>query len=327
MSSQMFISVNETFLIREKLSNKILNKCLDFVVNQRNLNKENIENAYKTNISKIVKIPQKFYEEDIHIIIKTKFNKDYKYININKSIIFSDLENGAKKFLKKIDQFQLEKIYFFPKTYLSKNMVFQVLAKGNFYRPDKLSDICADLRANIASIVNDISAENIKVIKISKYLNNFKFLNVKDQLNEDIIKSFIFILDRYNKEDIKTSLTHGDFKFEHLFTIDGNIEYLVDWENVGIRSIFFDIMNFFIPWFVKRSFNFFEIKKYICKFIEDCLPNLKKDIQNKFEIYFCLYGLERYERLHNSRTVEFDIDEAYKRYNFLFKNLIKEISE
>ena len=71
----------------------------------------------------------------------------------------------------------------------------------------------------------------------------------------------------------------------------------------------------------------FEIKKYICKFINDYLPNLEKDIQNKFEIYFCLYGLERYERLHNGRTVEFNIDEAYRRYNFLFKELIKETSE
>ena len=327
MSSQMFISVNETFLIRDSLPNKILNKCLNFVVNHKNLDKENIENAYKTNISKLVKIPQKFYKEDVHVIIKTKFNKDYKYININKSIVLSNLENETKKFLKKIDRFQLEKINFFPKTYSNKKIVFQVLAKGNFYRPNKLSDICSNLKTNIASIINDISAENVREIKISKYLDNFKFLKVKDQLNLNIRRNFIFILNKYKKEDIKTSLTHGDFKFDHLSSINGNIEYLIDWENVGIRSIFFDLMNFFIPWFVKRSYNFFEIKKYICKFINDYLPNLEKDIQNKFEIYFCLYGLERYERMHNGRTVEFNIDEAYRRYNFLFKELIKETSE
>ena len=42
MSSQMFISVNETFLIRDSLPNKILNKCLNFVVNHKNLDKEKI---------------------------------------------------------------------------------------------------------------------------------------------------------------------------------------------------------------------------------------------------------------------------------------------
>ena len=95
-------------------------------------------------IFKISENSSKFYKEDVHVIIKTKFNKDYKYININKSIVLSNLENETKVF-KKIDRFQLEKSTFFQKLIQIKNS-FQVLAKGNFYRPNKLSDICSNLK-------------------------------------------------------------------------------------------------------------------------------------------------------------------------------------
>ena len=91
---------------------------------------------------------------------------------------------------------------------------------------------------------------------------------------------------------------------------------------VGIRSIFFDVMNFFIPWFQRRSYDYFEIKKYILKFIKKYTPSLQNDIKNKYDIYFSIYALERYKRIQNGRTKKFDIEDANKRYNNLFKNLI-----
>lgn len=321
----MFVSIDDTFLIRENIPYDLLDKCLNFIINQRNFNRTNIENAYKENSSKPIKILVKFYDEEVDIIIKTKFNKDLKFVNIKKSLIFNEYNFEVDKLLKKIDKFQLEKIKFFPKTYLSKNIVFQNLARGNSYLPDKLPDFSSNLLSNIAKVINELSLKNVSKTNISSYIAHFKFSKEKDPLNFKIINNFILLVNNYLKDNIKTSLTHGDFKFEHLFIFENNLEYLVDWENVGVRSIFFDLMNFFTPWFVKRSYNYSQIKNYISKFIVDYLPNLKKDIENKFDIYFCLYALERYMRMYNSRTIKFDLDEAYKRYNSLFKNLSEEI--
>ena len=46
-----------------------------------------------------------------------------------------------------------------------------------------------------------------------------------------------------------------------MYFLNNKLEYVIDWENVGIRSIYFDIFNFFTPWFVKRSYKFKKLKK------------------------------------------------------------------
>ena len=99
------------------------------------------------------------------------------------------------------------------------------------------------------------------------------------------------------------------------------MEYLIDWENVDLRSIFFDLLNFFTPWFVHRSYNYPQIKKYISKFIQNYLPHLQIFIQDKYDLYFAIFAMERYKRIDNARSIEFDINEAYKRYNFIFNKL------
>ena len=63
--------------------------------------------------------------------------------------------------------------------------------------------------------------------------------------------------------------------------------------------MFFDVFNFFIPWFAKRSYNYFEIKKFIINFIENYLPKLKSLIQGKYDLYFNLFMLERFLRIKN----------------------------
>ena len=108
---------------------------------------------------------------------------------------------------------------------------------------------------------------------------NLNFPKKKDPLNFKIINNFNLFINNYLEEKIITSLTHGDFKFEHLFVLENNLEYLVDWENVDLRSVSFDLFNFFTPWFVKRSYNYLQIKKFICEFAKDYLPNLKKNLR------------------------------------------------
>ena len=85
----MFISIDDTFLIRDNLSRELLIKCLNFVKNQRNLKKSKVEGAYKKNKPKSIKISKKIDHEKIDIIIKTKYNKDFKYINLT-SFIFNE---------------------------------------------------------------------------------------------------------------------------------------------------------------------------------------------------------------------------------------------
>ena len=127
--------------------------------------------------------------------------------------------------------------------------------------------------------------------------SNADFLGIKTPLREELSKPFL---------------------------LKDKLEYVIDWDTVGIRSIFFDVMNFFMPWFTKRSYNYFQIKEYILKFIDDYVPNLQNEIKNKYNIYFSIYALERYKRIHDCRTVEFDVNMAYERYNSLFKNITME---
>ena len=151
-------------------------------------------------------------------------------------------------------------------------------------------------------------------------MNDFESSYRKDKLNFEIIKIFKLKIQNFKSESLTTTLTHGDFKFEHLFILNHQLEYLIDWENVGLRSIFFDLFNFFVPWFVNRSYNYSQIKKHITEFIKTYLPKLNYYIQDRYDLYFCIFVLERYKRIHDA-TVEFDLDAAYKRFSSLFSKL------
>ena len=100
------------------------------------------------------------------------------------------------------------------------------------------------------------------------------------------------------------------------------LEYLVDWENVGVRSIYFDLFNFFVPWFVHRSHSYAEIKKFILKFIQNYLSQHFDVIEDKYDLYFSIFVLERYFRIEDKKNFEFNKNEGYKRFELLFKNLI-----
>ena len=317
----MFVNIDEIFFIKKKITQKKLKKCISIISNQKNSKILNIKEIYESYNLKKINFPHEIKEKDIDVIIKTKFNKDYKYINLNKSLILCKENKKIKSTLKKVYYYKVDKIKFFPKTYLLRKIVFQKLAKGKIYIPNNLSEFDSSLLSNIAFLVNKLSLRNNSKIKVSTYLNLNKFDKKVDKLNSKIISVFTEFLKKNPQETIRLSLTHGDFKFEHLFLIKGKLEYVIDWDCIGVRSIFFDVMNFFIPWFQKRSYDYFEIKEYILKFIKKYIPSLQNDIKNKYEVYFSIYALERYKRIQNARTTKFNINEAHKRYNDLFKKL------
>ena len=64
------------------------------------------------NIIHCLKLPKKILDEGVDIIIKTKFNNDYKFINKRKSEIFCEYIDLIMRF-KKYNQFNLQKIKFF----------------------------------------------------------------------------------------------------------------------------------------------------------------------------------------------------------------------
>ena len=115
MHNKMFINIDDTFLIREGMAHEVLNQCLSFVINQRGAKRAVVEKAYKNNISQAIELPQNLYDEGVDIIIKTKFNKDYKFLNLNKSVIFYEYKDMKSLSIDKIDRFQLSKIKFFHK--------------------------------------------------------------------------------------------------------------------------------------------------------------------------------------------------------------------
>ena len=322
----MFVNIDDTYFIKKKVTQKKLHECISFISNQKNIENIIVERAYKNNILKIILLPHSINEKDIDIVIKTKFNKDYKFINLDNKQILCESTLKINPTIKKINRFNLNKIKFFPETYISGKIVYQKLAKGNYFRPNNLSEFSRSLLKNLADVINNLSSLNKSNIKISTYLKDNNFRKKEDDLNFKIINIFFLILKKYHNKNIALSLTHGDFKFEHLFLLKNKLEYIIDWDTVDIRSIFFDVMNFFMPWFTKRSYNYFQIKRYILKYIDDYVPNLQNEIKNKYDIYFSIYALERYKRIHNCRTFEFDVNMAYKRYNSLFKNIIMEVN-
>lgn len=324
MSSQKFKSVNDEFLIRNSISDELLDKCFTFVINQRCIERTKVEEAYKKNISLSIEFPQNIKDEGVDVVIKSKFNNNDKFVNLNKSVIFYEYKNSGLR-IEKVKKLQLGNIKFFPQTHVSGDLIFQQLAKGIYFRPEKLSELSQNLTNNIAETINILSKLEKNKIKVSNYLDNLKFTETQDSLNFQILNTFILIIKNHKDEEINISLTHGDFKFEHLFTKDNQLEYLIDWENVGLRVIFFDLMNFFIPWFVHRSFNYFQIKDYINQFVKNYLSHLEDCIKEKYDLYFSVFALERYIRINDKKNLEFDKNKAYQRYNILFKSLANEL--
>lgn len=323
MSDKKFIYINNSFLIKDKISKRKLNESILFIIKKSDLKKEFINKAIKKNKIRKVSLPKSF---DVDIILKTKLNKDLKFINLGKSKIFYKKEVFSVFFLKKIQNYKLNRISFFPKTYLYKDMIFQQIAKGHFYRPNKLKDFNEDFFKNFSKVINIFISLNNKKIGVNRFIKNFKNTNFKDHLNLKILNTCILILKRKKKSSVKLSLTHGDLKFEHMYFLNNKLEYVIDWENVGIRSIYFDIFNFFTPWFVKRSYKFKKLKKFILNFLDYYMPKLGEDLKNNFDFYFAAFALERYIRLHKTRTVKFEMNTSYKRYYFLFNKIIKEIN-
>ena len=323
MSGKKFIYINNSYLIKDKISKRKLNKCILFIIKKSNLKKEFINKAIKKNKIREVNLPKNF---NVDIILKTKLNKDLKLINLGKSKIFHKKEAFSISFLKKIKNFKLNRISFFPKTYLYKDMIFQQIAKGYFYRPNKLKDFSESFFKTFSQVINIFISRNNKKIGVNRFIKKFKKANFKDDLNLKILNTCILILTRKKQSSVKLSLTHGDLKFEHMYFLNNKLEYVIDWENVGIRSIYFDIFNFFTPWFVKRSYKFKKLKKFILNFVDYYMPKLSGDLKNNFDFYFAAFALERYIRLHQTRTVKFEMNTAYKRYYLLFNKIIKEIN-
>ena len=195
---------------------------------------------------------------------------------------------------------------------------------GNFVRPEKLSDFNTYLLKNIAKVINVFSSLNNRNTNVSSYLKSLETSNINNSLTSKIIKTFTLKLKNYNEDYINMSLTHGDFKIEHLFTLNHELEYLIDWENVDVRSIYFDLFNFFVPWFVIRFHNYANIKKFILKFMQNHLSDHFDYIKDKYDFYFSIFVLERYARIESKKSVKFNKNKAYDRFELLFKNLIND---
>lgn len=324
MRNEAFINIDNFYYIKKDANYEILNNSIKFIAKQKNTKKEIVESLYKKNSMYEIELSEKVCKKEVNIIINTKFNNYYKFINLKKSILFYEHDNLIGLNIDKIKQFNLDKINFFPKTYIDDGLVIQQLATGSFFRPSDLSNFNAHLLKNIAKVINVFSFLNYRNIKVASYLKNLETFNIKNSLTSKIIKTFILKLKSYNEDSLNLSLTHGDFKFEHLFTIDNQIEYLVDWENVDVRSIYFDLFNFFVPWFIHRSYCYTEIKKFILEFIQNYLSQHFNDIKDRYDLYFSFFVLERFVRIKEKKTFEFNKDEAYERFELLFKNLINE---
>ena len=322
MHDEAFINIDNFFYIKKNTTHEILNKCITFIAKQKNDKKEIIESSYKKKTLYKIKLPEKVYKKGVDIIINTKINNDHKFINLNKSILFYEYNNLIGLSIDKIKQFNLDKIKFFPITYVDEGLIVQQLALGNFVRPEKLSDFNNYLLKNIAKVINVFSSLNNRNTNVSSYLKSLETSNINNSLTSKIIKTFTLKLKNYNEDYINMSLTHGDFKIEHLFTLNHELEYLIDWENVDVRSIYFDLFNFFVPWFVHRSHSYADIKEFILKFTQNYLSNHFDYIKDKYDLYFSVFVLERYARIESKKNFKFNRNKAYNRFELLFKNLI-----
>ncbi len=322
MNIESLINIDNNFLIKDNLSKDVLKKSISFIANQKGVKINKIEEAYKKKIFQKLKLPPKISFDEIHVIVKTNFNHDLKFIDFNKSLIFYEEKSNSGLTLKKINKYNLINIDFFPPTNHENGLISQKLAKGIFNRPKNLLEFDSDILKNISEVISVLSTLNNAKIKISNHIKNFKYSRKEDPLNYKIIEKVHSSLNKYEEENIQTALTHGDFKCEHLYSLNTQLEYVIDWENVGIRSVFFDLLNFFVPWFVHRSYSYQNIKGFINKFIDNHLPQLNKFIDNKYDLYFLIFAFERYVRIKYHRASGFNNKDAYKRYNELFKSLI-----
>ena len=50
-------------------------------------------------------------------------------------------------------------------------------------------------------------------------------------------------------------------------------------------------------------------------------PQFKEVLIYEYDLYFSVFVLERYARIHSGRSSEFDLNSARKRYYSLFKDL------
>ena len=323
----MFVKVDDSVYVRRSLSPRLMSNCLAFVERQMGVEKGILENACRRGISHSLLLPKDVHYEDVDIAIKTNFNNDYKFINITKSVLFYQSSSSSSSIMDVIDRFDLSDIYFFPGTYVSGELIYQQLAAGGFYRPETLDDFRSYFLRNLVEVVDVLSCREECEIRISDYLRDCNVISTADHLNIDIIKIFYSVLQKSKQQYFFMSLSHGDLKFEHIATLDGRLEYVIDWENVGVRSMFFDLLNYFVPWFQYRSYGYLQIKEYIFQFIQSYIPGLFHRLSDNYDIYFSLFVLERYIRIRQARSDDFDLDAAYKRYNLLFLNMAKELSD
>lgn len=322
----MYVNIDNCFFIKCKKPEETLLKTIAFVANQKKVTNLIIKKAYEKNDKIKINLPANLLKKNIDIIIKRNFNSDFRFIDIKKFKIFYSTDFKTDLFFEKIKKFKLHNIKFFPETFLKDDFVFQKLSKGNFFRPNELSEISDNLLKNIAEVVNVLTSKYNTNSKVSDFLKNFDTNLVNNKLTKKIVDINLLKLNKCSNDDIKFSLTHGDFKFEHLFLYRGKLEYVIDWESVESRSIFFDIFNFFIPWFARRSYNYIEIKKFILNFIENYLPNLKSLIQRKYDLYFNIFMLERFSRIKNFGIFTKEKEKAFERFNNIFKNFYDEIN-
>lgn len=322
MHSNTFVKIDENFLIKKNLTNKKFNECISFISKQIGCKSDELKSIYNKDEIHVPKISKKLNDMDIHIILKRKYNKNYKFINFNKSLIFYEYSKNSDLDFNKINEYKLSDIEFFPLTYLSNDLIFQQLAKGIIYRPNNLFNFDSALLDNVSMVIERLSSKKKHNIDTDKFLKNFDFSNYQDPLNTKILDYFKSSLKKSKNKKIHMSLTHGDFKLEHLFVLNNSLEFVIDWENVGLRSVLFDLINFFTPWFVKRSYKYYEIKNFIQKFVKIYLPKLLALVEDNYDYYFSIYALERYKRIKDKKINNFSIEAAYKRYNLLFKNLL-----
>ena len=171
MGGKKFIFINKSFLIKDKINKKKLNQSILFSLNKSNLKKDFINAAIKRHKVIEINLPKNF---DTDIIFKTNFNKDLKFINLSDSKIFYKKGIFGISFLKKIKDFKLNEIKFFPRTYLYKGMIFQQIAKGYFIRPNKFPDFKESFFKDFSKFINILSSLNNKKIKVNRFVKNFK---------------------------------------------------------------------------------------------------------------------------------------------------------
>lgn len=136
----MYVNIDNCFFIKCKKSEETLLKSIAFVANQKKVTNLIIKKAYEKNDKIKINLPANLLKKNIDIIIKRNFNSDFRFIDIKKFKIFYSTDFKTNLFFEKIKKFKLHNIKFFPETFLKDDFVFQKLSKGNFFRPNELSE-------------------------------------------------------------------------------------------------------------------------------------------------------------------------------------------